>query len=366
MKSNLKILFFIDSLYAGGKERRLIEFLCFLKEKTNYELLLVITEDQIQYKDVFELNIQIKVLKRRWSKKDPSIFYKFYKIAKRFQPDIIHAWGRMVTFYAVPTKVLLKIPLISNAISDTKRTFRSISFDNLIFRIICFYSDIIVANSKAGISAYGIQSKKVVNIYNGVRLQRFNITPRNEELRKEFKINTKYIVIMVASLSPNKNYNLFIDIVKATERINKDVTFIGVGDGPDYKKLQSRVINERINNIIFTGFRYDVEDLIMFSDIGLLLTYSEGISNAIIEYMALAKPVISTDLFGGSKELIINEQTGYILNPNVKIIVERIIKLLEDEEHRLKLGARGKEIIREKFSIERMGNEYVELYRAIL
>ena len=51
-------------------------------------------------------------------KKDPSVLFRFYWLAKKIKPDIIHVWGHMVAFYAVPAKRLLNIPMINNEITD--------------------------------------------------------------------------------------------------------------------------------------------------------------------------------------------------------------------------------------------------------
>ena len=71
----VRILFFIGRLSGGGKERRLIELLTYLKGKGNFELMVVVTKDQVHYPDFFNLNITYKVIERKSSRNDLSIFY---------------------------------------------------------------------------------------------------------------------------------------------------------------------------------------------------------------------------------------------------------------------------------------------------
>ena len=104
------------------------------------------------------------------------------------------------------------------------------------------------------------------------------------------------MVVMVASFSKYKDYDLFVDVAKGIGKIRDDTTFIGIGDGSEWNRIQQRIKDEQINNIVLTGKQKEVERFIAASDIGLLCTYSEGISNSIIEYMSLGKPVISTDI----------------------------------------------------------------------
>ena len=115
----MRILFFIESLRSGGKERRLLELVEQLKFKENFNVFVVLTEDIIDYEYVKDWNIPLKVIKRK-RKRDPKIFGEFYRICKDFSPDIIHTWGIMNTVYAIPTKLLLSLPLVTSMISNAE------------------------------------------------------------------------------------------------------------------------------------------------------------------------------------------------------------------------------------------------------
>jgi hypothetical protein len=109
----MRILFFIESLRCGGKERRLLELIQYLKENTGFEMILVLTENKIQYPHVNELGVPIKVIKRKYLKRDPMLFFRFYKLCNEVKPDIIHTWGSM--------SLSLRIYLILTAILQTSR-----------------------------------------------------------------------------------------------------------------------------------------------------------------------------------------------------------------------------------------------------
>jgi glycosyltransferase involved in cell wall biosynthesis len=362
----MKILFFADSLIAGGLERRLIELLKYLRNSTEYELSLVITEDQIFYKSVHDLGISIHVLKRKGFKYDPGLFVRFYKYCKKIQPDIIHAWGKMTTLYAIPAKNLLGKPLISNLVADSKKIIKRWSLDNLFYTADIFFSDSILSNSEAGLRAYGITSPKARVIRNGVHLERFlGVYSQNLE-RERLNIKTRYMVVMIACFTSSKDYDLFINVAKEMSKIRNDITFVGVGDGPEWQRINARIMDERVNNVVLAGDQNHVEPIIAASDIGLLCTYSEGISNSIIEYMAMGIPVITTDLFGGSKEIVIEGLTGFITERKTERITALIEVLLKNADLRRSMGEAGKQRINSQFSIERMGKDYENLYTEVI
>ncbi len=127
-----KILFFIETLRSGGKERRFIELLYYLNQHSDCIIKVVVMSDNIYYNYIYDLGYEVIIMKRKWFKNDPSIFYRFYNIAKKFKPDIIHSWGKMTTFYAIPTKIIINRPLVSNLISNATKDFNNV-FDKIFF-----------------------------------------------------------------------------------------------------------------------------------------------------------------------------------------------------------------------------------------
>jgi len=78
--------------------------------------------------------------------------------------------------------------------------------------------------------------------------------------------------------------------------------------------------------------------------------------------MALIKPTIATDLSGGSKELIVEGQTGFCTEKNATKVAEKINYLIDNPGLRHSMGENGEARIRNFFSIDRMGMEFVNLY----
>ena len=186
------------------------------------------------------------------------------------------------------------------------------------------------------------------------------------EVRKRFGIKTKFVVGMVATFSDNKDYKT---IIKAAEIIldnRKDITFMLVGEGPNLKYFKESIKAENSSYILFPGNQQNIESIVNIFNIGVLTTYTEGISNSIMEYMALGKPVIATE-GGGTKEIIVNNETGFIIDhASVDQLVEKINYLISSPEKAYEMGQRGKERIMKSFSIEQMVNQTIDLYREVL
>src|SRR6185312_14588723 len=114
----MRILFFIDGLYAGGKERRLTELMKGLNSISEISFEIVVMNDKVHYQQVFDLNTKVHYLIRK-TKKDLSVFQKFYRLCKSYRPDIVHCWDSMTAVIAVPICKLLNIILVNGMVVDT-------------------------------------------------------------------------------------------------------------------------------------------------------------------------------------------------------------------------------------------------------
>ena len=367
--SKPRVLVFIGSLRSGGKERRLVELLTYFKEKSHFEFLVVLTRDEIHYKDFYKLEIPYKVIEKKWRRNDPTVFHQVYKICKTFKPHIIHTWGSMQSFYTLPAVIGQRIPLVNSQIAGAPVKLRKLSVTGLIDRLNFRFSKVVLANSYAGMACYNPPVSKRKVIYNGINMSRFANLPCINEVKVKYGITTPYAVLMVASYNAYKDYGLFFQVADYISRLRADITFIGVGgydkDDSEYKRmLHLSAGNPRI---LFFGSINDVEALVNACTIGVLFsTNGEGISNSIMEYMALAKPVIASAP-GGTRELVHHNENGYlIINEPVEKIAALIINLINDGEKRERFGTQSKRIIDESFSLESMGKAFEQVYEEVL
>jgi glycosyltransferase involved in cell wall biosynthesis len=369
---SLKVLFFIDSLRAGGKERRCVELLKGLNASPDIDFEIVVMNENIHYKEVFYLNTKIHYLIRK-TKKDLSVFQKFYNISKEYKPDVVHCWNDMTAVIAVPTCKLLKIKFVNGMVADTPIRRNIMNKSWLRARLTFAFSSKIIGNSKAGLIGYGAPPKKSSCIYNGMDFNRFKNLKDPNVLRRQIfgdDCNNIFVAGMVAAFEPRKDYKTFIKAALLLIELNASIRFILVGDGTDFIQIKNSVPLKFSNKIIFLGKRNDVESIVNLFDVGILLTNSkvhgEGISNSIIEYMALGKPVIATR-GGGTNEVVINHQNGYLIDSDDSSqMVEYIQRLIHDKKLVAQLGSKSYEIARCIFDLKIMTQNYIQTYQQVL
>jgi glycosyltransferase involved in cell wall biosynthesis len=360
----MKILFFTDTLDVGGKERRLTELIKALLQQEDVSFELVVMSDKIHYREILELPVKIHYITRK-TKRDLSIFPRFYKLCKKFKPDIIHCWDSMTAVYLVPVCRLLGIKLINGMVVESPR-IRNISNKYYLRAKLTFpFSDIIVGNSEAGLRAYRAPLKKSRVIHNGFAFSRTGNLTDPEIIRGELNTETKYIAGMVASFSGMKDYPTYFKAACLVLEKRKDITFLAIGNRTDSDESRSGIDDRFSGYFRLLGRRSNPESYMNVMDICILSTFTEGISNSIMEYMALGKPVIATD-GGGTCEIVVDGSTGFLVNQSDPHgLAEKIETLLNDEEMRKQMGELGKSRVSGFFSIEQMTGKYVDLYRSM-
>jgi len=357
---------------SGGKERRLTELMKSLRKIPEIDFELAVMSTDIHYREVFDLGIKIHYLLRK-SRRDLTVFKAYYKLCKAYRPDIVHCWDSMTAIYVTPVCKILKIKLVNGMVVDTQVRQNVRNKFWLRARLTFPFADVVVGNSVVGLASYKAPKNKSLCVYNGIDLSRLERIRDKSiiyqvifgEIPEDF-----FIIGMVAAFEVRKDYDTLIkaalDLVKSYPKLR----FILVGAGINLDRCKQIVPETLHDRIIFTGKRSDVESVVNIFDVGVLLTnakaHGEGVSNSIIEYMAVGKPVIATR-GGGTNEIVFDGRNGYLIDPeNAEQLKGKICLLMKDPELCIKLGDEGKKTILERFDLRIMTQKYVELYNKLI
>lgn len=364
----MKILMLSENLRKAGKERRMLELLRSfdIEEHHGIKVKLVILKNVIEFPEIHDLkNTDLLVVPRK-IKKDPFVFFRLWKITKSFKPDIIHSFGLLPSVYIFLIAFMQRIPFINGMVADA--TCPVFSRNWIISRLTIPFSKIVIGNSNAGLRAYGVPAKKGKVIYNGFNNDRLNNLEDKSSILQKYNIKSTFLVGMVAAFQPRKDYDTYLKVAEKLVSKRNDVTFLAIGHGNELENFKEKY--KAIPEIIFTGKIDNVESLINCFTIGVLLSDSnvhlEGISNSILEMMALGKPVIATK-GGGTDEIILNNIDGITIeNKEEDALLTTIEQLLENENYRIILGKKAGQKVIDHFSMNTMTDAYINIYKGII
>lgn len=365
----MRLAILIDFFGGGGKERRCLQLIKGLNCNNIKDIHVVMIDDIVDYPDLYKTTAKVHIIERH-GKYDLGVIKRLYKTLKQINPDVIMTWTLIkMSFYLCIIKPFLKCKYIS-AIVTAAQPIKKYTIDD-ITRFIAFkQADVIVGNSYAGIKAYKAPIKKSLVIYNGFDMERLNNLKPIDQVKNDLSLKTPFMVSMAARINRHKDYQTYIDAAKKVIAQRKDVTFYCIGKGEliDYYKSQLNVEEQKY--IMFLGFRKDVDSILNASTVSVLCTnnklHKEGVSNTILESMAYGVPVVATT-GGGTDEIIIDGETGFIIPPfEPSVLASKINILLDNESLRQQMSEKSQKRIRNNFSLDLMVENYMSLFNRIL
>jgi len=238
----------------------------------------------------------------------------------------------------------------------------------LAYRLLARLPDAIFAVSEQvrrhTIEVDCVEPGRIETIYNGLDLSGWNGTSILEE-------NSRIIVITtVGNIRRVKGHDLLIRAAALIVPQFPNVTFSIAGEvlEPDYfEELQALARNLNLSNQFhFIGGVTGLRHHLSMADIFVLPSRSEGFSNAIIEAMAASLPVVATDV-GGNAEAVKDGVSGYLVPPEDPArLAAAILQLLANPSQAKSMGAAGRSIVAERFTIEAMMKRIVRTYEKLL
>jgi glycosyltransferase involved in cell wall biosynthesis len=208
---------------------------------------------------------------------------------------------------------------------------------------------------------------KIVVIRNGVVPVQSRANSHNE-LCKELGLDAgSTLVGIVARLQAVKDHRSFIEAAGSVLRSRIGAHFVLVGDGPLRTEIENQAAELGItDHVHLLGDRADVSRLVAAFDLLVLASLHEGLPNAVMEAMSAGVPVVATSV-GGTKELIIDGETGYLAPPaDSAALADRILFALCDEGHREQIVSAARRRITSAFGIELMVESVETLYDELM
>lgn len=215
-------------------------------------------------------------------------------------------------------------------------------------------TDGIITNSKTIKNAYveygWFERDFVKVIYNGIVIPE-HVIPHN--FSQHFP--GKKIIYSAGRLAEQKGFNYLIEAARILRQDRNDLVFVVSGEGKLETALKDQVRAAGLErSFVFEGFTPDIYPWLKGCDLFVLASLFEGMPNVVMEAMAMAKPVIVTDV-NGARELVEDGKTGCIIPPkNPEAIAQTIRSIIDDPETMDRLGRSGKQRVAKHFTMDAM------------
>lgn len=307
---------------------------------------------------------------------DLSAFLSLVRIIRREKPQIVHTHTSKAGFLGRWAAWLCRIPIIVHTphghvfwgYFGPWQTRLFIALERWTARITTKLVTL-TEREKADHLRFRIApEEKFAVIHSGVDLSRFRPEPaRKAEIRSALQIPSEGIVIAtVGRLAAVKGQDTLIRAIAECFRHGEKVFLLILGEGELRSDLETLSAELGIaESVRFLGWRSDVASVIDACDIFCLPSLNEGMGKAIVEAMAMGKPVIASDV-GGIPDLVIPGENGILIPPgNSNALAKAILPLRDHPEMRVQMGEHGREVAL-GYGVESMIHKIDSLYAGLL
>ena len=381
MKPN--VLLFIDSFLQGGTERQVVQLARLLSESGRYQIhLACINGEGVLRAEVERLGLTDIPEFPLTSFYDRNMVVQLRRCAAYLRErsiDIVETHDFYTNIFGMFAATLARTPrarIASRRETDGTKTRKQKWLQQRAFAL----ADCIIANAEAvrqELIKDGVTPAKIQTIYNGMDTARVAPRPdlpRNDALallglpREEGDCQRRFVSIVANMRHPQKDQATFLRAAQRVREAVPEAAFVLAGEGELQERLRAQASELGLgSHAFFTGRCAHVPELLAISEVCVLSSSgTEGFSNSIIEYMAAARPVVATDI-GGAREAVVEGETGYIVAPgDDQALASRIISLLRDAEGARRMGERGLQVVKEKFSCAAQVENVENLYERLL
>ncbi len=363
------ILHLSETSEPGGSETILVNISKNI-DTNEYRSHVCLLEEGWLSNQVQDIGINLSVIENKRSY-DPIFLAKLISLIRQEKVDLIHAHEFMMNVYGSVAAKITSIPMIGTI--HGKGYFTNKKSRILAYKLAISLCSQMIAVSE-NLRKYIIKelklkdASKIVTMYNGIDLKKYSVKNTYCNIRNELGISSNTLIVgIVGSLFTVKGVSYLLEAVKEVVTCFPNFRLLIVGEGDQESTLKNKVISLGLQNIVdFLGFRNDIPEVLSLFDIYICSSLSEGLPLSVVEAMAASKPVVATNV-GGLPEIVIDNETGYLVEPrNSAALAEKISILLQNKSLREQMGIRGRKITEEKFSLKTMIDNYQNLYKKLI
>jgi len=358
----INVVHIVEDLNIGGVEKVIENILTSLDPRRFKTYVLCLSRGGEIADRLIENKREVAILNIK-KYHNPLSIIKVAIWLKRKKIDIVHTHAYPAGVLGRMAAILAHVPCIFHHIHSTYVDLNRRNY--FIERFLGRFTDKVICCSDAVkrfvLKKEGIPENKLIILYNGVPEPKPLSSAAINDLRTALGIPAEAnIVGCVAALVLHKGHEYLLAAFQKLENAN----LLLIGDGPLRTKLEQQAsmlgISERVT---FAGSQIDVTPYMQVMDIVVLPSSErEGLGIALIEAMALSKPVVATNI-GGVPEAVDDGRTGFLVVPKKSdVLAEAIERLLVSRSLIQHIGAQGRNRYLKMFTLEQMIQKIEKLY----
>ena len=358
-----RILFLYSSLTVGGAERQLAVLAPRLRDRGYEPHVAILRIAGHSFEELRGAGIPVAHA-RMHSRSDLRGALRAYRLW-RMHPDLV--FTQSIDAHVIGHAVALRARAPHVAAEHGGAGIHRGAHRTLAARLVAPRVARAVAVSRSqlpDLRRLGYPEERVRVIPNG--LPALRPTRARSEVRRELGLGEDDVAaVLVAVLRPEKRADRFVEAVARAHSVDPRVRGIVVGGGPLLAEVQAlcRAVD---SGVLVLGQRTDVPELIAAADVVCVTSDVEGLPLSALEAMALARPIVATDV-GGMRDVVVPGRTGALVSTtDTSAFSNALLDLASDPARRTSMGEEALRRFNEEYTLERMIDGYAALFSEIL
>ncbi|MBI3462066.1 MAG: glycosyltransferase [Planctomycetes bacterium] len=362
-----RVLLVITDLDVGGAEKCCAQLATGLNRERWSPEVVCLSPPGAMVDRLMAAGVSVHTLGVRGYWQLPVAVVQLARLIGRIRPALVHTFlfhanvvGRLAAGLAGAVPVLASVRV-------AERRFRyHLIGENLTCRLsrrtVCVSEAVLrFTRSKSHVPA-----SRLVFIPNGIAVDQVRLAIPVQRSTLELP-GDSVVALYVGRLDPQKGVDVLLQALRSAQTMVPPLHLVLVGTGPQHGQLVMLARELGIErHVRFVSWRDDVPSLLRAADFFVMPSRWEGMPNAVLEAMAAGLPVVATRT-EGTAELVRNGETGLLVPVDDPAgLAHALVVMASDRDQRLQWGARGQELARREFSLDRMIAQYDELYESIL
>jgi glycosyltransferase involved in cell wall biosynthesis len=359
----MKVAIIIDSIIRGGAERQALYTACGLARRGCDVELIYYTRSPYDYDLTLAGDAKTTYLPKEG--RPLRFFRRLREHLERGAFDVAHSYKSAPCIYGGVAARLAQVPVI---LGGLRVEYIDRGLLRLGHRLVQRLQTGWVVNSEAVaesvVREIGADRTRCFVVRNGIDPALFRSSLRKAEAKARLGLSPAApVVSIVALLRPQKNHALFLAAAERVLHVYPEARFLVIGDGPERASIEARIAALGLGEAVrMLGVRSDVADCLAASDVSVLTSDYEGVSNSLMEAMSAGVPVVSTR-YPGAGELIRGGRDGLLVPcGDAQALADRLCKLLGDPAEQERLAREAMRTIETRYSIDAMAAALVEIY----
>ena len=301
---------------------------------------------------------------------DWRVIEQVLRVIDEYKVDVLHTHDFRSDLVGLICASRRKIPIVTTCHGWISNDLKGRVYTWVDKSVLRYFDHIVTVSGaiKRQLLNAGLPDSKVEVIPNALKVDDFVVDKEDRRFRNKLDIPDHWkIIANIGRLSEEKGQVLLLRAFADACQVQKNICLVFVGIGPEERRLEELAMNLNIEDrVYFAGFQENMNAVYNSVNLVVQSSFTEGMPNVVLESLLMETPVVATDV-GGTAEIIVHNESGYLMEPNShEEILSGILNFLNSESDFTRMARRGRTHVKDNFDNKNRVKRLESMYQRVI